>query len=117
MASASFSYGARGAMLLRGMSLRLRPGSLTAVTGAVGSGKSNLMAAILGHMTCTAGSCAAAGSFSFVPQTPWCAHGTVRDNITFGAPWDEAASSLPARSSATWASWPTATSRRSASAA
>ncbi len=30
-----------------------------------------------------------AGSLSYVPQTSWCAHGTVRDNILFGKPWDE----------------------------
>jgi len=35
MAGASFAYGARGATLLRGLSLQLAPGSLTAITGAV----------------------------------------------------------------------------------
>ena len=88
MHAASFAYGA-GQPLLHGLTLRLAPGSLTAVTGTVGSGKSNLLGAVLGHMSTVAGSAGAAGAFAYVPQTSWCAHGTVRDNILFGARWDE----------------------------
>jgi ABC-type multidrug transport system fused ATPase/permease subunit len=88
MQAASFAYGS-GQPLLQGLTLRLAPGSLTAITGTVGSGKSNLLAAVLGHMGTVAGSCSTAGSYAYVPQTSWCAHGTVRDNILFGRPWDE----------------------------
>ncbi len=88
MDAASFAYGA-GPPILHGLTLRLAPGSLTAVTGTVGSGKSNLLAAVLGHMSAVKGACATAGTFAFVPQTSWCAHGTVRDNILFGSAWDE----------------------------
>ena len=89
MHTASFAYGS-GQALLHGLTLHLAPGSLTAITGTVGSGKSNFLAAVLGHMGTLAGSSAAAGRLAYVPQTPWCAHGTVRDNILFGSPWDEA---------------------------
>ncbi len=88
--NASFAYGAGSPPLLRGINLALPPGSVTMVTGGVGAGKSNLLLAALGQMTCVGGSVAAGGAFSYVPQTPWCARGTIRDNITFGAPWDEA---------------------------
>ena len=87
--NASFAYGASAPPLLRGVTLHLRPGSVTMVTGGVGAGKSNLLLAALGQMTCVGGAAAAGGSFSYVPQTPWCARGTIRDNILFGCPWDE----------------------------
>ena len=87
--AANFSFGAHVA-ILRNVNLRCAPGSLTIVTGTVGSGKSNLLLAALGQMTCcVGGEIRSAGAFAFVPQTPWCAHGTVRDNILFGKPWDE----------------------------
>ena len=83
-----FAYGA-SAPLLRSISLSLKAGSLTAIAGTVGSGKSTLLAAVLGHMTAVRGQVSVIGSFAYVPQTPWCAHGTVRDNILFGKAWDE----------------------------
>ena len=32
----------------------------------------------------------AAGDFAYVPQTAWCQNLSLRDNIVFGQPWDEA---------------------------
>ncbi len=45
------------------------------VAGPVGSGKSNLLHAILGNMTLTDGACNVGGKFAYVPQTPWCQFG------------------------------------------
>jgi ATP-binding cassette subfamily C (CFTR/MRP) protein 1 len=87
---ASFAYGAAAPAILKDVSLRCDAGSMTAVTGPVGSGKSNLVLALLNQMTKVGGVARSEGSFAFVPQTPWCAHGTVRENITFGSAWDEA---------------------------
>lgn len=56
------------------------------VCGAVGSGKSNLIHSILGGMTLLSGSASVGGRLAYVPQSPWCQFGTVRDNILFGAP-------------------------------
>ena len=88
MVRASFAYG-KGSALLRDISLQCAPGSLTIITGTVGAGKSNLLAAILRQMSCVTGQSSSVGSFAYVPQTSWCAHGTVRDNILFGKTWDE----------------------------
>jgi ABC-type multidrug transport system fused ATPase/permease subunit len=86
---ASFAPGLTQPHLLKDISMRLEPGSLTVITGTVGSGKSNLLLSLLGQMTCVEGTMRVGGKFGYVPQTPWCAHGTVRDNILFGKPWDE----------------------------
>lgn len=54
------------------------------------AGKSNLINAILGNMQLTGGTASVHGRVAFVPQKPWCQFGTLRDNILFGQPWDEA---------------------------
>jgi ABC-type multidrug transport system fused ATPase/permease subunit len=90
MVAADFSYGAGAAPLLRGIGLSLRPGSLLMVAGPVASGKTSLLRAVLGQMTLRAGQRRVGGALSYVPQVPWTALGTVRENILFGRPWDEA---------------------------
>jgi ABC-type nitrate/sulfonate/bicarbonate transport system ATPase subunit len=65
------------------------PGELVAVVGRVGAGKSSLVHAILGNMQPTQGSAEAGGKVSYVPQNPWCQNLSLRDNITFGLPFDE----------------------------
>lgn len=86
---ASYTYG-KVAPLLKGVSVSIRPGQLVMVFGPVGSGKSNLINAILGRMNLTLGEEMVGGKLAYVPQKPWCQFGTVRDNILFGAPFDEA---------------------------
>jgi ABC-type multidrug transport system fused ATPase/permease subunit len=64
-------------------------GKLVAVVGAVGSGKSSLLSAIIGEMETKAGKVECFGSIAFCAQQPWILSGTVRDNITFGLPMDK----------------------------
>jgi ABC-type multidrug transport system fused ATPase/permease subunit len=87
---ADFSYGANAPALLQGVSLSAPRGSLVIVAGPVASGKTTLVRAVLGQITCRAGTRSVAGSLAYVPQVPWTALGTVRENILFGRPWDEA---------------------------
>ncbi|XP_038050083.1 multidrug resistance-associated protein 5-like [Patiria miniata] len=69
--------------------LSLEKGRLTGVCGAVGSGKSSLISAILGQMHTMEGSCAVSGSFAYAAQEPWIFNATLQENILFGAEMDE----------------------------
>ena len=89
LTNASFAPGEGLPNLLTNVTLTLKPGSLTVITGSVGTGKSNLLLSILGQMRCVQGQIRSVGKFAYVPQTPWCALGSVRDNILFGKEWDE----------------------------
>ncbi|XP_023182733.1 canalicular multispecific organic anion transporter 1-like isoform X1 [Xiphophorus maculatus] len=75
--------------LLKNVSLDIKPGRLVAVVGAVGSGKSSLMSALLGEMHSTKGFINIRGSLAFVPQQAWIQNATLRDNILFGSPYEE----------------------------
>ena len=59
-------------------------GSLTAVVGAVGSGKSSLLSALLGEMKRTRGVVNVFGKVAYVPQQAWIQNTTLQGNITFG---------------------------------
>jgi ABC-type multidrug transport system fused ATPase/permease subunit len=80
-----------GAYWLAGIDLRVSPGDLVAVVGRVGAGKSSLLAAALGDMVVAQGSVSSGGRVAFAAQTPWVANATVRDNVLFGRPYDDAA--------------------------
>uniref|UniRef100_A0A8D3CY00 ABC-type glutathione-S-conjugate transporter n=1 Tax=Scophthalmus maximus TaxID=52904 RepID=A0A8D3CY00_SCOMX len=71
------------------VSLDIKPGRLVAVVGAVGSGKSSLMSALLGEMHRTKGFINIQGSLAFVPQQAWIQNATLRDNILFGSPHED----------------------------
>uniref|UniRef100_A0A668AGE1 Multidrug resistance-associated protein 1 n=1 Tax=Myripristis murdjan TaxID=586833 RepID=A0A668AGE1_9TELE len=59
-------------------------GSLVAVVGHVGSGKSSLLSALLGEMEKLEGTVAVKGSVAYVPQQAWIQNATLKDNIVFG---------------------------------
>lgn len=85
----SFAWEREAEPLLKNISLDIKPGKLIAVVGAVGSGKSSLMSALLGEMHCTKGFINIRGSLAFVPQQAWIQNATLRDNILFGSPHEE----------------------------
>lgn len=74
---------------LNDISLTVKSGEFIVITGAVGSGKSSLLAAIAGLMVKTSGSVTVAGEMIFSPS-PWVHNATIRDNILFGQPFDQA---------------------------
>jgi thiol reductant ABC exporter CydD subunit len=93
------AYPGRAAPALDGLTLHFAEGDYTAVTGPSGSGKSTLLAVLLGLVPITAGEVVVGGRrlagldleawrrlVSWVPQQPRLFHGTVADNVRFGAP-------------------------------
>jgi ATP-binding cassette, subfamily C (CFTR/MRP), member 1 len=87
--SVSVSYGHGAAIVLSNVNLKVPKGSLMMVAGPVASGKSNLLKTMLGELTVVQGTSFTSPSKAYVPQTPWTALGTVRENIVFGNEFDE----------------------------
>lgn len=75
--------------VLKDITLNIPVGSLWGVVGPVGGGKTTLVSALLGEARILSGSLKTGGSVAYVPQNPWVQHGTVRDNILFGLPYDK----------------------------
>lgn len=71
-------------LCLKRVDLECRPGELVAVVGGVGSGKSSVLAAILGEVQRVSGSLHVDGSLAYHSQIPFIMNATVRDNILFG---------------------------------
>ncbi|KAG1706852.1 hypothetical protein DVH05_027703 [Phytophthora capsici] len=76
--------------VLQNVSLEARPGNLIAVVGHVGAGKSTLLSGILGDARCNRGEVSLRGSVAYVSQQPFIQNATVRENICFGLPFNEA---------------------------
>jgi len=83
---------------LQNLSCTIKPGSLVAVVGPVGSGKSSFLSAILGEMESIDGSKIyipktpeeedMPGFASYCTQSPWVVNDTLRGNILFGRELD-----------------------------
>jgi len=74
---------------LKDINLRIKKGSLTAVVGSVGSGKSSLINAIIGEMKREEGRVVIGGTFNYCSQKAWIRNATVRDNIILGKPFNK----------------------------
>ncbi|XP_072938675.1 ATP-binding cassette sub-family C member 10 [Epargyreus clarus] len=78
---------------LKELNLEIGKDELIGITGPVGSGKTSLLLAIIGDMIKKSGDIQIPenlSSFGYVSQKPWLIRGTIRDNILFGKPYDEA---------------------------
>ncbi|OJJ42786.1 hypothetical protein ASPZODRAFT_155051 [Penicilliopsis zonata CBS 506.65] len=76
---------------LAGLNLTFPAGALSVISGPTGSGKSLLLAAILGEAKVLQGAIhvpSSATGLAFVSQSPWLENASVRDNILFGLPFD-----------------------------
>lgn len=81
-------YISRGSVL-KNVNLSFEPGTLNAIVGYVGAGKSSLLHAILGEMRKTSGRVFLEGSVAYVAQMAWIFNDTLKNNILFGKPFDE----------------------------
>ncbi|KAJ3162748.1 Multidrug resistance-associated protein 4 [Geranomyces michiganensis] len=76
--------------VLKDISITLHKGEVIGVVGPVGAGKSSFLNALLGEMFPLPGTQIGLRSrkIAYATQAPWIITGTVRDNITFGLPYD-----------------------------
>ncbi|KAG2436423.1 hypothetical protein HXX76_006727 [Chlamydomonas incerta] len=85
---------AAGPFELDAVEMRVRPGELVCVVGRVGSGKSSLLAAALGEMEPNLSGpgdvVGLGGRVAYVAQTAWVLNASLADNVTLGAPLQEA---------------------------
>lgn len=75
---ASFSWGNEDEVVLRNISLTVAKGSLAAVVGTVGSGKSSLISSILGETEKLSGSVNTHGTIAYVAQQAWIQNSTLK---------------------------------------
>ena len=94
----SFAYEPAGPPAVSRVYLRLVPGESVGIVGATGSGKSTLVALLLGLLTPTSGRVVLDGAplegherawqrlIGYVPQDPYVLDDTLRRNVAFGVP-------------------------------
>ncbi|KAH7100998.1 P-loop containing nucleoside triphosphate hydrolase protein [Auriculariales sp. MPI-PUGE-AT-0066] len=88
--------------MLRNINVLFPRGKLSVITGPTGSGKSSLLAALLGEMDCVSGHVLLPKTghlvdvetglhegVSFCAQQPWLQSKSIRENILFGSPVEE----------------------------
>jgi ATP-binding cassette subfamily C (CFTR/MRP) protein 1 len=88
-----------GLITLQDITCDIEAGSLVAVVGSVGSGKSSFLSAILGEMESIGNSSVYVprdekekemkGFVSYCTQSPWVVNDTLRGNVLFGREYDE----------------------------
>lgn len=69
---------------LQNISIQIPPGTLCAIVGPVGAGKSSLLQLLLGELPPKSGKIHIGGEISYSSQEPWLFQSTVRSNILFG---------------------------------
>ncbi|KAH6788300.1 multidrug resistance-associated protein 1 [Perilla frutescens var. frutescens] len=76
---------------LSNINLDIPIGSLVAIVGSTGEGKTSLVSAMLGELPPVADATVVVrGKVAYVPQVSWIFNATVRDNIRFGEPFEPA---------------------------
>ncbi|CAG9833837.1 unnamed protein product [Diabrotica balteata] len=74
---------------LQEISLQIPTGTLCAVVGPVGAGKSSLLQLLLGELPAKSGKVMIGGEISYSSQEPWLFQSSVRKNILFGKPYEK----------------------------
>ncbi|KAF6018306.1 hypothetical protein EB796_023392 [Bugula neritina] len=85
----TFSHIRSKPVVLHNIHLTVRQGSLTAIVGSVGAGKSSLLSTLIGDMYKHNGTVSVKGSVALVAQQAFILNATVRNNILFGAEFNE----------------------------
>ena len=91
ISNGSFTWEEGSPPVLEKINLEVERGQLVAVVGQVGSGKSSLLSTLINDLTKTVlnAEINVAGDVSYVPQQAWMQNTSLRQNIIFGADYDE----------------------------
>lgn len=73
---------------VKDLNFKVLQGMRVAICGVVGSGKSSLLACILGEVPKMGGTVKLCGTTAYVAQTPWIQSGKIQENILFGKEMD-----------------------------
>ncbi|KAF9324959.1 Multidrug resistance-associated protein 1 [Linnemannia elongata] len=74
---------------LTNINLSIAKGSLTAIVGRVGQGKTSLLSALIGEMYKRQGTVRIRGRVAYAAQQAWIVNMMLRDNIIFGLDFDQ----------------------------
>ena len=85
-ADVTYQYPGAEEPVLHNINFTARPGTVTAIIGSTGSGKSTLMGLIPHLYYPTSGQIRIGGRVAMVPQKPWLYRGTVASNLRVGNP-------------------------------
>ncbi|XP_074156530.1 multidrug resistance-associated protein 1-like isoform X3 [Sminthopsis crassicaudata] len=82
---ASFTWENGQPPILNDLNIKIPEGTLMAVIGQIGSGKSSVLSAILGEMEKLKGTIQRKGSVAYVSQQAWIQNSKLQENILFGS--------------------------------
>ncbi|KAI8617195.1 P-loop containing nucleoside triphosphate hydrolase protein [Chytriomyces sp. MP71] len=74
---------------LKDIDFKVEKGSLTAIVGAVGSGKSSLLNALIGEMRQLEGQITLNGTLGYAAQSAWIQNANLKENILFGRKYNK----------------------------
>ncbi|XP_044268658.1 ATP-binding cassette sub-family C member 4-like [Tribolium madens] len=75
-------------LTIKNLDLFIPQGTLCAIVGPVGAGKTSILQMLLGELPPITGSIKVGGKISYASQEPWLFASTVRNNILFGREYD-----------------------------
>nr|CEG04666.1 unnamed protein product [Fusarium clavum] len=84
----SWESGKGQRLLLQDINFEAVQKGLTVISGPLGSGKSTFLRSLIGDVRQLDSNIKISGTIAYCPQVPVLIHGTVRDNILFGLPYD-----------------------------
>ncbi|TFK72957.1 ABC transporter [Pluteus cervinus] len=75
---------------VRDLNLTIKRGQFVAIVGPVGAGKTSLLQGVIGEMRRTSGTVKVGARVGYCAQSAWIQNATIRENICFGRPFEEA---------------------------
>ncbi|KAK0643455.1 P-loop containing nucleoside triphosphate hydrolase protein [Cercophora newfieldiana] len=88
--NATFRRSKNASFRLKDISVDFVESGLNVISGQSGSGKTSLLLAMLGELVMESGTVTSPGDIAYASQTPWLQNETIKDNILFHSPLEQA---------------------------